>query len=372
MLKTALSFLILVFITGQLAAARVSLQNLDNLEDIAIQDRLTRILTHQYTLWAQCPKPSQETVHSQWSWYQLIQQSKNTFSAPQEQKKYILNVIEAIQQTANPPADCFKAQNARVVESVRKNIVMPPTIKRDIYKFYKELAPACFPVAGKGEFKNKDTNACFGADTMIVMDADKLSVQLPYDSLIYAAALLKEIQNLEPGQSFDLFNVYAKTFTPDPKAFFTTLASFSTSGNSGLTGWLQGVEDTLLVRDLNSSLPKEKIYDRAKKLQLAKITYQKVRDLGDRWQGSIRLFGLPFDQWNRHNVMAAYLGCREEGSEAEVVARVGRIGIGYESKDFVSHILEGVSLEASTQNFKADTHRYTEGATLGYQACHRN
>lgn len=371
MLKIAISFFMMILLLGQLGTARVSLKNVDGMEDFALQDRLQRILAHQYIRWQKCPLLTNEENQKLWSWYELNQQngSFNNLSKS-EQKKNILRLIEAIQETKNSPATCFAAQNTKVVSSIRSKIVMPPTLKRDIYKFYKELAPACFPVAGKGGLNNPDGNACFAADEMIVQDANSFSQNLAMDALIFADLLLEKIQTVSKGQTLDLYATYASVFQGSPKQMLTLFASFVTSGNSGVTGWLQGVEDTLLVADLNQKLTKEQIYDRYKMLQEAKLKYQVFREFADKLTPVLTVFGVPVDKWNRHNFMATYLGCREQGTQEDVVKRVSRIGIGYESKDFVSHIREGVSWDVSVDNFKVDTQRYREGAALGYRVCH--
>lgn len=373
MFKLLVGILLLsISLFGQTTSARINLANIDHLENQVIHDRLQRILTYQYSAWRNCKNPSPQTIAKLNSWYSIItDDSIADKTDTKEEVAALLRTITAIRQTQSPSADCPTSFRLQQTQSVRQEMTRPPALKRDIYRFYKELAPACFPVASKGKLKNKDTNACFGGDRMITQDMQKLELQLPYDSLIFATDLFQSIQTLKMNQNLDLFNVFARRYKPDPKAFFTLLASFATSGNSGLTGWLQGVEDTLLVNDLNdSSLDENAVFRRTKTLQKAKLTYQKFRELADARPKQVFIFGNNFQTWNRHNVMAAYLGCRESGNQDEVLGKVTRIGKGYEAKDFISHILEGVSIKTSIQNFKEDTQRYTEGAILGHQACH--
>jgi hypothetical protein len=227
-------------------------------------------------------------------------------------------------------------------------------------------------VAGPGSFREKENNACFAADGLILQDVRSLKLRIPDDALkfsqgLYDALLLQPVRG-----SLDLFAVFAQQFPGlPPQAMFTLLASFTTSGNSGLTGWLQGVEDGLLMADLNNpQLQSLAVYTRSKQLQSAKIMYQKMRTLSDRFEIKLQLFGQDITAWNRHHFMAAFLGCRSTQPMAETVHKVHRIGMGYESKDFVFHLLEGVRMNDARENFKTDSNRYREGATLGYQACH--
>jgi hypothetical protein len=134
---------------------------------------------------------------------------------------------------------------------------------------------------------------------------------------------------------------------------------------------MQGIEDTLLMKDLNDpQLTPLEIYSNFKTLQKAKLSYLVFRELATKNKVKIRVFGNPIDLWNRHNFMAAFLGCRENAQLDQVTYMILNVGSAYETKDFISHIQEGLSFKVSAENFKIDTLRYLEGAQVGWQICH--
>ncbi|QLY24245.1 hypothetical protein [Bdellovibrio sp. KM01] len=363
--------LLVVMISGSLSAASISLRDLDKMEDVALADRLQRTLIIQYQLIAACEKQSSLSAQFLWQTYPLLQSDLVESATDQERRDGIIKLISAIQQSRSVPVACLKAIPSQKVSSVRKLLLVPPSLNGDTLRFYKELSPACFPVASKGSFQEKENNACFAGDRMIMKDLEQQSLSVHADTLKFANELFLTANTAKSQDSIDLFNVYLKVARPDVKKMFTLLAAFSTSGNSGLTGWLQGVEDAALVKDLNDrALSATEVYSNFKFLQAAKMSYQVFRQISDEKKLKLTLFGNSFDKWNRHNVIAAYLGCREQGAEEQVVANVSRIGLGYESKDFIAHLRQGISWNSSVANFKQDTQRYRDGALLGYQACH--
>lgn len=355
-------------------AGRISLKNLDFQEDFVLQDRLRRMAVIESASIAGCTdRQARGHLANVRKLESLPDFSKLEKSA---QKNYILDLIKALRTTSLLARHCGGGASAKDgrISSIRHPLL--PSLRTadqvQHQNFYLGLAPACYPVAGQGALAQKDSNACFGADKLIFKDARDLGLSLPKDALQFSQALYEALLKKKPQESIDLFSVFAnQSSSPTPKHMLTLLASFSTSGNSGLTGWLQGVEDTLLVGDLNDqTLSANDVYARSKDLQLAKITYQRFREVADRFSATLRIFGVEVKDWNRHNFMAAYLGCRDNGTRSQAIRKVGSIGVGYESKDFVSHLREGSRLRPSIENFQQDTKRYVDGAALGWDACH--
>lgn len=349
-------------------AAQISLKNLDALEDSAIFDRLDRLLVAQDKKWQFC-KPAFQAPRNSW---QALIKSHVPFSSlrSQEQKQNIVMLISALRATRQKTTDCIFLNTE--ITSLRKKIFVPPAFGSETIAYLKSLQPACYPVASKGTLSGKDKNACFAADDIIFSDLRRYGISFPSDSIKLANALFDKLLKSEINSSLDLFEVFLENFPDkDLKSFFPLLATISTSGNSGLTGWLQGIEDRLLVQDLNNlRLSPFEVYRRSKILQMGKINYQKFRDVSSKFNVKLTIFGNDISDWNRHNMMAAYLGCRDTNNLNTTIRRVSVVGRGYEAKDFVSHLIEGNSLKTSVNNYKRDTHRYLEGAKLGWQACH--
>ncbi len=358
------------FIGFTAGAGAISLKNLDFMEDIAIHDRLLQTLEAQYFKWRICSKLLPQVDKELRRWYQMIGSTGFDQLSSKAQKTEILVLMSEIRSSKRAPPDCnIKPQ----IVSVRKAMKLPFIKHSQIMQFVHAIAPACFVAKSRGSFHEKESNACFAADGLILNDSHTYGIDLSTSPLKLSLALLQRLLLTEVGGSLELFTEFSKIFpNQGPKQFFTLLATVSTSGNSGLTGWLQGVEDHLIIQDLNNeniSIPQ--VYERTKALQKAKISYHKLRDIADQFHVKLTIFGIEITDWNRHNMMAAYLGCREAGSQKDVVNRVYKIGIGYESRDFFSHLfLENVSLKDSAQNFKEDTARYAESSKIGYQACH--
>lgn len=364
MFRFSAALLILVLFWQPSWAAKISLASLDELEDVAVYDRLDRILQRQKETLFYC-----RDVESGLDNFldNDVRPTPRAF-----QKKEILDLIHAVRTTRQLISTYPKCAGRSLVPSVRKPLLIPAVHGNQATSFWTDLAPACFPVAGKGAFREKENNACFAADGMIFRDLKSFQLSVPENTLLLSQALYLRLLKTPLKGSLDLFAVYTDTFPGrGPREMWTLLAAFTTSGNSGLTGWLQGVEDQVLVSDLNDlTLSDAQVYQRFKQLQLAKITYQKFRDLADRFYVSLTVFGSDIYSWNRHNFMAAYLGCRDSGTLAQVVRRVYAVGVGYESKDFVFHLLEGVKLRPSIENFEVDTARYKQSSYIGWQTCH--
>jgi hypothetical protein len=155
-----------------------------------------------------------------------------------------------------------------------------------------------------------------------------------------------------------------------PQLLFNLIAAIGSSGPSGLTGWLQGLEDRMLIGDLNAGLSNEKIYQRFSDFQHAKFNYILFRGLLDEKKIQMKMYGLDVSAWNRHNFMAAFIGCANGKTFRERTSTLVYLtGVAYEAKDFISHLREGVGFKDSKENFNVDSHRYAESGQFGYEHC---
>lgn len=237
--------------------------------------------------------------------------------------------------------------------------------------WWKTLEPSCYKIRLKGNLKGVDTNACFAGDRVLLNAFERLQKDPAEVSLRYSYSLLSDLEHTSPGAVFDLEKSFFNEFNTDNRQLLMAiLGAISTSGPSGLTGWLQGLEDRLLVRDLNSKKSNVQILKHFADLQEAKYNYILLRDLADQYHVKIHLYGQDVSSWNRHNMMAAFLGCSlGPGFEKKTPALIYLTGVAYETKDFFSHLKEGVSLKASEQNFVEDTTRYRVSGSFGYNLC---
>jgi hypothetical protein len=232
-------------------------------------------------------------------------------------------------------------------------------------EWIRRLDPRCFSPRVKGYFNFKETNACFAGDGIILKFFRAVGNDPYVAASEFAATMAKTMVETPKGGVFDFDQVYSDKLDWQ---ILTLLAAVGSSGNSGNVGWLKGLEDRLLRIDL-ATLDFDSIYLNFKMLQQAKINYQLARQISDQNHIRLKLNGVFIDDWVRHNVMAAFLGCvAYSGFDQWLIYGTG---IGYESRDFMSHIeKENWTTKAAIQNFIQDTNRYRISSKVGYRYCH--
>lgn len=365
------------------AQAALSLANLDALEDAALADRLLLIREKQLTILRLCQRATRAAVGRP---VRLTpSQMAPYFVADRTARRAALQtLIGEIQASGRGDggSECERTLAARSLESIRDPLTYPYGIEAvclgsgkgcvsSLWKWYAALAPSCYQVRQKGLLNQIDSNACFAGDGLILAILKQQSLDPISDTLMWSQTLLETIAAQPDESALDLETVFRQSgFTHPTKALLALTAAVGSSGNSGVTGWLQGVEDHLLMADLKGTRQPQDVYVRYKLFQAAKIMYQKFRTLAERKKIQLKLSGHSITHWNRHNLMAAFLACSAETGSAERNRQwVEFTGKGYEAMDFVSHLVEGAGWSASMKNWTLDTARYREGGKVGLSLC---
>lgn len=213
--------------------------------------------------------------------------------------------------------------------------------------------------------------ACFGGDRPINQVVENLLGQKKAQNLyLISKDLLKTVRQLSHGSRFDFLSVVQTWPNMDNKDALGVLAALSTSGNSGLTGWLQSVEDRWLIEGVIVGAKSAEIYLQAKYLQAAKLRYKLLRDFVESNKIKITIGKHDVQHWNRHNFMAAFLGCYfSDHNPIYVQNFISLVGVGYEAKDFTTHLKEKMSIKDAKENFQTDTQRYRESVSVGLRLC---
>lgn len=341
------------------------------LQNAALIDRLGLILQSREKNYSTCGSLEDQQRFSNWNKF-LLNSTKLEAKLIAEQKKIINSLINEVRYSQKISFNCLP--ESIKIESIRTNFYFLKNSEKntnlDLF-WGKELEPACYKVRIKGKLNQIDGNACFAGDRVIYSNLKKNHINIYKDALDFSYSLLGLLAGSTDRAVINIEDAFFNEFQSESREmFFTLLASISTSGPSGLTGWLQGLEDRLLIQDLNSNASSEEIYENFKALQLAKFNYIKFRDLSDQHKIELKLYGTNINSWNRHNLMALFLGCAENKKFEEMTpALIKWSGIFYELKDFISHLKEGDSLKSAKQNFSEDTNRYLVSGQIGYNLC---
>lgn len=375
-----LGILLVAMLAPVVAGADISLKDLSQMEDVAIWDRLSLMEELQVRRTSTCRHPEAAAFRQAW-WNRLGSgEGPRITQSAAETKATVLLQIQRLLDSKKLQKLCQRISKESPIISIRQTFRRPPGLGtlcdgkgsdcgRRLSQWYEDFSPACYQIRQRGELSSIDGNACFAADGMVLNSLARQDMDPLIDGIEWAAALLKA--SLAEPKAVDIWVVFQSVFPEGtPQQMLALLASFSTSGNSGLTGWLQGIEDRLLIRWLNENMTANDVYERIKLLQTVKITYQKFRTVMDERKLRLRVRGVAIDDWNRHNMMAAFLGCENQMQDQEVTLRlVLLIGQAYEAKDFISHLLEGMHWEPAVRNWREDTDRYRQSGQIGYRLC---
>lgn len=368
-----LVFSFLILLPLLLTAREVNYSELKELQRIALIDRLGLILDSRKEIYQKCAGVEDKKRIEQWAEFT----AKANFNLAKNRVRLyenIKNLIEEIKYSKNLSTNCKLNKSHTIVKSIRKHFILSKNTETNNIlnnSWFRQLEPACFKIRQKGNLKSVDQNACFAGDRIIYFNAKKHNFDIVLSALNLSYSLLAQIASASEGQRLNIEDAYFSEFKNSNKLiFFTILAAISTSGPSGLTGWLQGLEDRLLVEDLNSNLDTEEIIERFEKLQLAKFNYIKYRELASKHRIKLSLYSYDVSEWNRHNTMALFLACSKRNQfGSQTVPLVYSTGLIYEAKDFISHLQDGVDVKLSKANFSQDTNRYQESGMIGYNLC---
>lgn len=382
-------------------AKAISLQHLDSYEDLALSDRLGQIVDRQIKIQLSlaCPLPQSDSKPQSDSNSNLNSPMTKSlvlnlthFDSIEERQTLKNEILARMQKIRIHLASMHKCAEAQKLfqndfEALSPRRELPggnlvpavcfdPTAQkkcfREFRQMWNQIRPHCFRSLRVGLGAFHENHACFGGDQALDQSlSPTFGSNKTLELFNYSQTLLQEVEKVPAGSDFELSEVTENLYPfPKPELTFAILTALGSSGNSGLTGWLQSLEDRWLIEGLSGNQEIAAVYKDAKLLQGAKIRYQAFRDRAEHANHRLLLFGKEIKGWNRHNLMAAFLGCQFRDFNRENVSHlVSLLGVGYESKDFVSHLLEGVSLQDSKQNFKEDTNRYRQSGRVGYDAC---
>lgn len=385
-------FLMPLVIAGANASA-FSLRNLDAAEDLALGDRLAQILERQRMIVLMCASGAIEMhevnkTFPRWT----PRPSESAATDADAIKAETLERLRIVAGNVPRVRDC--AEKTRIFrnlfEALSPRSALPSkTIFRtsclsssheagclkEMAAMWEGTRPHCFRSLRKGLAGFFEDHACFGGDVAMNEELSRSFGQEKYRfALEIGEAWLVAARNAADGDRLDLREVTGDIVpNVSVRQTFVMAAALGSSGNSGMTGWLQGLEDRWLVESLADGKTAETIYTEVKLLQAAKIRYQAMRDTVEKKKLDLTIGEARLQGWNRHNVMAAFLSCHfSDLKRGNVVSLIGLLGVGYESKDFLSHLLEGVGWQASKRNFQQDTERYRVSGRIGYDLCSKN
>jgi len=226
-----------------------------------------------------------------------------------------------------------------------------------------------------------DANPCYAADRYIdgAITADhRMNSSLTTQGLQSFVYLLgNQIQekiarketSIDLAATFKSAGVQA-TGLASPKMMMGYLA-YLYGAEKSLVGRVDSYADEAWQSALREGLsPNDarKLYNERKRLL---DFFRDVRELALSKKMRLTIGGTDVSTYHRHQFTAAYLACHYQSSGDERMARSmpRMIGVAYESKDFVSHIREGLSFADSRKNFSQDTSKYSEGGRLGIAVC---
>lgn len=386
-LVAAIAFFGTCFLANQSQA--ISLEKLDLYEDLVLVDRLQQIQNRQSELLNSCASSLPTDFRSIPS-HQALYRIENfeSISARQFLKDHIQIKIKSIRSLIPPIIQChglkFSQLDKMMILSPRKNLSLQSVLHgvclktlrnadcfQQVQKMLNDLQPHCFESIRTGLANITENHACFAGDKAMDTALSKAFADDKHRQVfIYADVLYKEAQRTQAPQ-LELAHVFPELLAEEKSAdLMALLVALTTSGNSGLTGWIQSLEDRWLIADLVSAKEIPAVMANFKFLQQGKIRYQVARDILEKKKIKLLLKGHDVSHWTRHNFMAAFLGCHFSQMNSNVVINfIKALGIGYESKDFVAHWLEGISMKESVENFRTDTHRYVESGQVGIELC---
>ncbi len=367
----------------------VSLEKLDLYEDLALIDRLHQIQSRSEDLLHQCglAKNSVQSLLTHKAIYRA--EKLGTVEGRQFVKDGILYKIKTIREAIPQIIQChglkFTQLDEMMVLSPRQPLPLQNALRliclklpgstscvQEVGQMLSDLRPHCFQSLRTGLGNINEKHACFAGDrpmdaalTKVYKD-DKQKQVFIYADLLYQKSLESAASSqIELGDILKVSNN-----SDNASELMSLLAAISTSGNSGLTGWMQSLEDRWLIEGLMGTEDPKVVFGEFRLLQQAKIRYQVARDKIEQKKIKLLLNGHDVSQWNRHNFMAAFLGCHYSNINPKTVINfIKALGLGYESKDFISHWLEGISMKDSLENFRADTDRYADSGKIGIEIC---
>lgn len=359
-------------------ASAFSLETLPAYQDLVLSDRLGQLSQKSKEIELSCVRDRSvraqiETSHPKWSTWPSEMAARNAGAIRREslgrlkQTRTHLLSARACAIKQDPKTDLVEQLSPR--KQLPGQILFQTATAKTIMS---ALRPHCFQSLRRGLAGFYENHACFGGDIAMNADLERAFGASKPSMVANAAELLaRAALDATPGSRLDILSTLSD-LSPglSNRDAMALLAATGTSGNSGMTGWMQSLEDRWLIEGLLSNLPLKAVYQNTMLLQSAKANYIGLREIVDSKKLMLTLGTRLINRWNRHNLMAAYLACHfSHLPKTDVTSVIAKIGVGYESKDFVSHLVSGVSLKTSIENFNQDTERYRSAGAAGYELC---
>ena len=384
-------FLVLMTLLASSQSFAENMKEIAVAEELVLSDRLIQIHNRQKDLAEKCsvkaPSIGKAMLAVSPKYIRPIS-ADGSKRSKESLSEINLHLIDTVKKQYSVLKPCLETKLGAIMISPRKNInplvlngylqlvcvgaLNPIRCAIEVARMTNQVKPYCFKPerSGSGVFEDF---ACLAGDALLDKTLRPAYDKHRYGLLVaFSAILLQQTMAAKEGSSIDLYQTHKTAMTqPSSANFLATLAAVGSSGNSGLTGYLQGLEDRWLIEDISLNLPTNEVYSHYLELQKAKIFYQFARQFAEKKKIRLSVGVKDISRWNRHNMMAAYLGCSlsAKNSPALVQRYVSMIGAGYESRDFVSHLSRGNSWKSSSKNFDEDTRRYQQSVQAGISWC---
>ena len=181
-----------------------------------------------------------------------------------------------------------------------------------------------------------------------------------------------KIRNSKQGQSIDLLRTqFIKQTTPSERLKFLSMLTFLYTAGGSRVGMSTPYGDTFWKSPLRLGLSPEYAYYQYMYWMNRRDAFKSDLEVAQHKNVVLTLGNTNIHSWNHHNMISAFLACDYETRGMNSIAKLvpEALGVAYESKDFVSHLKDGLGWKKSAQNFEQDTDRHRVGAVFGYRYC---
>lgn len=248
--------------------------------------------------------------------------------------------------------------------------------KLKMHQFFADLDPHCVSAQVPNASNKLDPNPCMAADYLV---GKSLVNEHSWESFLFISEgflenlrqALSRPEAVEKG--VDLWQVYLQDNQDKAEYRETFLAEMDLFFSSSLSegSYIRGFHDHIWSFILFKTSSPEKAVDYFINSRLIVDQYRTANKWADLKHIALNIHGIKMQGKNRHNYMAAFLGChyRNENKLFRETLPI-LLGYAYETLDFKSHIVDDHdSFNVAKENFVTDTTRYRTGAYWGYQFC---
>ncbi len=265
-------------------------------------------------------------------------------------------ILEAI------PSSCFSPLNTNCIA------------KR--YAIMSRIDPHCVTKVSASYDGKKDTNACFAGISVAI---DALSKYPKEKSLAKELDLFLEnfqstVANAKTNDSIEwtkLFKNYWTFGRENRDFFYLAIMEYFMLATTSNAGVVEAFGDHFWMQPLKEGASAGTALKLFESMKDRKDFFRDVLTIAEDKKLKFTYAYFDMTNANRHNFMSAMIACdfRKKFGTVDSHLIPLLLGYAYESKDFVSHLKGGVSLEKSLENFITDTTRYKQGLKIGNVLC---